>query len=247
MILRYLQRRWRRFSHLWRPHPTSTIPYFVVRDHVEAGFERRGLLIDTVVDTAIIMAIGIALDPKLRQPPLWAVIVGSILTYLIFVGISFTTSVTADVMSFMDESQRVEACVAFLGQKAYSRKTIDDIAALAAMNSSSVQNRLPLPTVILTVIATIVVIQQFSPGIWFILGMMALLSLLSFAMTTGEAHADLIVQKAIVITQREDDQRKQQIKNERLIEALLTRPVTPTSSIQHASSPNGSTTSRGAP
>lgn len=208
MVLRYIRRRWRRISQLWRPHHKSTIPYFVVRDHVEAGYERRALLIDTIVDIAIIMSIGIALDPNLRQPPLWTAIIGGILAYLLLVGISFTASLTAEAMSFTNESQRVEECLEFLRRQQYSRQTIDDITAIAALNSGSVQNKLPLPTVILTVIATVVVIQQFSLGIWFILGLMALLSLLNFATTTGEVHADQIIQKAAVLVLRDYEQQR---------------------------------------
>lgn len=221
-MLHYVRRRWAHFSRLWKPLPEPTIPYYVVRANVESGFGRRNTIIDSAINVAIFLPIGFLLASALRQLPWWQIILVALVVFVPFAAISIALNLTADAMTLTDEDQKVQSCIDFIKKQKYTTEILDDIAALASLNSGSAQNRLSLPAVLLTAVATVAVIGAVSFGFGFTLGMLALLSLLSFAATTGEANADLIVQKAVLLVSREQiRERKARIEQSLLQDMLV--------------------------
>jgi hypothetical protein len=194
--------------------PVSTIPYYVVRAHVEQGYDRRSLAVDAAVDVAVLLIFGVLFDQSLRQAPWSALLILTlIVAWAIFTIIYFTVMLTAATITFVDEEQLVARCVAFLQHQQYTARTLNDITTFATHGTNAAQVRTPLPTVLLTAIATIAIIERLSGPYGFALGGMTLLSLVSLAATTGEANADLIIQKAVTLYLHEME----------LEEALLTR------------------------
>lgn len=223
----YIKNRWARLLQLFKPAPASNIPYYVVRSHVEAGFERRYIIIDALLTVAILLPIGFAIDSTLRSWPWWQIIVVGMIVYVMLSFISAALNLTADAMTIVDEDHRVHDCVEFIRQQQYSREILEDIADLAALNSGATQNKLSLPAIILTAVATVAVIGIGSIGLGFTLGMLALLSLLSFATTTGEANADLIVQKAVLLVSREEARTRKEDEKRLLWDMVMSQTSTP--------------------
>lgn len=167
------------------------------------------------------------LDSTLRQLPWWQLVLVALVVFVPFAAISIALNLTADAMALTDEDQKVQSCMNFIKKQKYTPEILDDIAALASLNSGSAQNRLSLPAVLLTAIATVAVIGAVSFGFGFTLGMLALFGLLSFAITTGEVNADLIVQKAVLLVSREEARTRKADEKRLLWDMVMSEASTP--------------------
>jgi hypothetical protein len=204
----YLRNQWNYTAQLWRPVPTPYLPYFVVREHVEKGFDRRRVIITSIISAAFAVVLGALTDPLFRAYSLWQMFSIGLAIWIVLSFLSITFNLTGEAMLMDDEEVSISRCIRFLRDKQYTMEQISDIAVLAAMNTNATQSKLPLPTVVLTAVATIAVVNNISLGVGVALGFMAFISLLSFATATGHAHADAIIQKTAFIMQQVYDRWK---------------------------------------